>query len=42
MPIPKPKPGEDQKDFMIRCVPELSQYHTKEQAIAMCYKAFKK
>lgn len=40
MPIPKPKSGEKQSDFMIRCVPELSKYHTKEQAIAMCYKSY--
>lgn len=41
MPIPKPKSGEKQKDFMLRCVPELSDYHSKEQAIAMCYKAYR-
>tara|TARA_R110000823_G_scaffold85122_1_gene191382 strand:- start:183 stop:320 length:138 start_codon:yes stop_codon:yes gene_type:complete len=42
MPIPKKKQGEKQSEFMIRCVPELMKYHDKEQAIAMCYKAFKK
>ena len=26
---------------MPRCVPQLSNYHTKEQAIAMCYKAYR-
>tara|TARA_R110000824_G_scaffold217297_2_gene403803 strand:- start:69 stop:203 length:135 start_codon:yes stop_codon:yes gene_type:complete len=41
MPIPKPKPKESQKDFMLRCVPVLSNYHKKEQAIAMCYKAYR-
>jgi len=41
MPIPKKKQGEQQKDFMIRCVPELMKYHKKDQAIAMCYDAFK-
>jgi len=30
MPIPKKK-----------CVPQLMKYHKKDQAIAMCYKAFK-
>ncbi|QDP48712.1 MAG: hypothetical protein Tp1138SUR256061_4 [Prokaryotic dsDNA virus sp.] len=40
MPIPKPKSGEKRSDFMIRCVPELSKYHNKEQAIAMCYKSY--
>ena len=41
MPIPKKKPGEKQKDFMIRCVPQLMEYHEKSQAIAICYKSFK-
>tara|TARA_R110000751_G_scaffold189585_1_gene295561 strand:+ start:92 stop:241 length:150 start_codon:yes stop_codon:yes gene_type:complete len=41
MPIPKKKQNEKQSAFMIRCVPQLMQYHAKEQAIAMCYKAFK-
>tara|TARA_Y100001951_G_C11193601_1_gene212952 strand:+ start:148 stop:585 length:438 start_codon:yes stop_codon:yes gene_type:complete len=42
MPIPKPQKNEKQKDFMMRCVPELSKYHKKDQAIAMCYDAYKK
>jgi len=41
MPIPKKKQGEKQKDFMIRCVPQLMKYHKKSQAIAICYKSFK-
>mgnify|MGYP003652182286 CR=1 FL=1 len=41
MPIPKPKQGEKQKDFMIRCVPQLMQYHDEKQAIAICYKTYK-
>ena len=41
MPIPKRKTSESQKDFMIRCVPILTPYHEKDQAIAMCYDAFK-
>jgi len=41
MPIPKKKQGEKQSDFMMRCVPQLMQYHEKDQAVAMCYKAFK-
>ena len=40
MPIPKKKAGEKQKDFMMRCVPQLMQYHEKSQAIAICYKSF--
>ena len=42
MPIPNPKPAEKQSDFMIRCVPMLTPYHEKSQAIAICYDAFKK
>ena len=41
MPIPKRKQNEKQSAFMVRCVPQLMQYHPKDQAIAMCYKAFK-
>tara|TARA_R110000744_G_scaffold78972_1_gene155286 strand:+ start:204 stop:410 length:207 start_codon:yes stop_codon:yes gene_type:complete len=41
MPIPKKKQNENQSAFMIRCVPQLMQYHPKDQALAMCYKAFK-
>jgi|TARA_R110000803_G_scaffold14753_1_gene41046 hypothetical protein len=42
MPIPKKKPGEKQSAFMIRCVPQLMQYHDKSQAIAICYDSFNK
>ena len=42
MPIPKPKGGEKQSDFMLRCVPQLMQYRDKEQAIAICYQTYKK
>ena len=41
MPIPKKKQGEQQKDFMMRCVPQLMKYHDKDQAIAICYDSFK-
>lgn len=40
MPIPNKKTGEKQKDYMIRCVPQLMRYHDKSQAIAICYKSF--
>ena len=30
-----------QKDYMLRCVPQLMQYHDKEQAVAICYKTYK-
>ena len=41
MPIPKKKQGEQQKDFMMRCIPELMKYHEKDQAIAICYDSFR-
>ena len=42
MPIPKRKPAESQKDFMMRCVPMLTPFEqSKSQAIAICYDAFR-
>ena len=41
MPIPKKKQGEKQSDFMIRCVPQLMDYHDEKQAVAICYDAFR-
>ena len=40
MPIPNKKIGEKQKDYMMRCVPQLMIYHDKSEAIAICYKSF--
>jgi hypothetical protein len=40
MPIPKKKANEKQSDYMMRCVPQLMQYHEKSQAIAICYQGF--
>ena len=35
--MPKPKPNEKKKDFMLRCIPELiKEGKDKEQAIAQC------
>jgi hypothetical protein len=41
MPIPNPKSKENQKDFMIRCVPQMMKEYKKDQAIAICYKKYK-
>jgi hypothetical protein len=41
MPIPKPNKNEKQKDFMVRCIPQLMGEYKKDQAIAICYKKFK-
>ncbi len=40
MPIPNKKTGEKQRDYMVRCVPQLMRYHDKSQAIAICYRSF--
>jgi hypothetical protein len=42
MPIPKPKAGESQKDFMPRCISQLMNYHDREEAMAICYDTWKK
>mgnify|MGYP001399273160 CR=1 FL=1 len=41
MPIPKPKENEKQSDFMMRCIPQLSKYHERAQATAICYKTYR-
>lgn len=41
MPIPSPKSNEDQSSFMLRCVPKMMGEYGKEQAIAICYSAFR-
>ena len=41
MPIPKPKTGEKQSEFMMRCVPRLMGEYGKEQSIAICYSSFR-
>lgn len=41
MPIPKPKPNEKQKDFMMRCVAKISKEYKKQEAIAICYNEYK-
>ena len=40
MPIPKPKKGEQQKEFMIRCISDpimKKEYQNKQQRTAVCY-----
>lgn len=44
MPIPSPKPREDQKDFIQRCVTDetmASEFPNKDQRIAVCYQQWK-
>jgi hypothetical protein len=43
MPIPKPKPGEGEKDFISRCMADdvmRSEYPDEEQRAAVCYQSF--
>ena len=42
MPIPKPKAGEKQVDFMPRCIEKLMNYHDREEAMAICYDTYRK
>lgn len=37
MPIPKPKPNEKQRDFMMKCIAQISKEYGKDQAVAICY-----
>ena len=42
MPIPKPKKGEKEKDFISRCMGAIGdEYKDKDQAVAVCYQSWK-
>ena len=41
MPIPKPRKDEKQKDFMMRCVAQISKEYKRDQAVAICYNKWK-
>jgi hypothetical protein len=43
MPIPKPNKGENQNDYVGRCMHEIaSEYDTNEQAVAICINTYDK
>ncbi len=42
MPLPEPKKGEKQSEFMIRCIEKAMTEFPKEQAMAVCYDIYKK
>ena len=45
MPLPTPKKGEKQTDFMARCVNSdviKKEFKTKQQQVAVCYKQYQK
>ena len=38
MPLPKPTPGESQKDFIARCMSDAkSEFPDQDQRLAVCY-----
>ena len=39
MPLPSPRKGESQKDFMTRCVanPKMRSEYKDDQVVAICY-----
>lgn len=44
MPIPKPKPSEEQQEFVSRCMGNetmLNEYPDKEQRAAVCYSTWR-
>ena len=41
MPIPEPKSGEEQREFMQRCIVQISSEYNKDQALAICYKKYR-
>jgi hypothetical protein len=43
MPVPKPKKGEKEKDFISRCIPVLmDEGREQKQSIAICYSTWRK
>jgi hypothetical protein len=41
MPIPKPNKGENQSDFVSRCIPKLyPEYNDEQQSAAICIKTY--
>lgn len=42
MPLPKPRPTENQKDFISRCMTEIQgEFPNQEQRLAVCYTQWK-
>jgi len=42
MPIPSPKSGEKEQEFISRCVSQISGEYNQDQATAICYSKYKK
>jgi hypothetical protein len=41
MPIPEPKSGEKQSEFIQRCVVQIGAEYDRRQALAICYKKYR-
>lgn len=41
MPIPKPKSGEREDDFISRCIEAIYDEYGQEQSIAICYSTYR-
>jgi hypothetical protein len=41
MPIPNPKSGEKQREFIQRCVIQISGEYGKKKALAICYDKYR-
>lgn len=41
MPIPKPNPGENESEFVGRCVSEISNEYDQDQAVAICFNTYR-
>lgn len=37
MPLPRPRNGESESEFISRCISSISNEYQKKQAIAICY-----
>lgn len=41
MPIPKPKAGENEQEFVSRCISEIYDEYGQEQSSAICYSTYR-
>lgn len=41
MPIPEPKPGQNEDDFVAECVSEIINEYGEAMAAAICYSIFR-
>lgn len=41
MPIPKPRPEENESEFVGRCISEISNEYDQDQAVAICFNTYR-